>query len=109
MLAHYAVRSFLHEAALAANEDPDRLSFTHAIQVVRRRGQNAGAFPPARRHRHLRREVVEVILEERAGQTRGQVKARDAKRKMSKHRPWHRRPLSRRRHQWRPNVAQRIK
>ena len=45
MLAHYAVRGFLHEAALVANEDPDRLSFTHAVQVVRRRVQNAGASP----------------------------------------------------------------
>lgn len=46
MLAHFAVRSFLHEAALAAKEDPDRLSFTHAVQVIRRRVQNPGAFPP---------------------------------------------------------------
>ena len=45
MLAQYAVRSFLHEAALVANEDPDRLSFTHAVQVVRRRVQNPGASP----------------------------------------------------------------
>ena len=43
VLAHYAVRSSLHEAALAANEDPDRLSFTLAIQVVRRQVQNPGA------------------------------------------------------------------
>ena len=46
MLAHYAVRHFLYEAAREADEDPDRLSFTHAIQVVRRRIQNPGAFPP---------------------------------------------------------------
>lgn len=46
MLAHYAVRRFLHEAARAADQDPDRLSFLHAVQVVRRRIQNPGAFPP---------------------------------------------------------------
>ena len=46
MLAHYAVRHFLHEAACAAEEDPDRLSFIHAVNVVRRRIQNPGAFPP---------------------------------------------------------------
>ena len=45
MLAHFAVRSFLHEAALAANEDPDRLPSTHAVQVVRRRVQNLRASP----------------------------------------------------------------
>lgn len=46
MLAHYAVRSFLHEAATQADEDPDRLSFTHAVNVIRRRIQNPGAPPP---------------------------------------------------------------
>ena len=46
MLAHYAVRRFLHEAATEADLDPDRLSFIHAVQVVRRRIQNPGAFPP---------------------------------------------------------------
>ena len=46
MLAHYAVRRFLHEAAREADEDPDRLSFTHAVQVLRRRIQNPGASPP---------------------------------------------------------------
>ena len=44
MLAHYAVRHFLYEAAHEAYEDPDRLSFTHAVQVLRRI-QNPGASP----------------------------------------------------------------
>ena len=34
MLAHYAVRFLMHEAALRAAEDPDRLSFTHALRVI---------------------------------------------------------------------------
>ena len=34
MLAHYAVRFLMHEAALEADEDPDRLSFTHALLVI---------------------------------------------------------------------------
>ncbi|MDE0103107.1 MAG: hypothetical protein OXN89_12065 [Bryobacterales bacterium] len=105
MLAHFAVRSFLHEAALAANEDPDRLSFTHAVQVVRRRLQDPGAFPPARRHRHLRRALIEEIPQDRAEQSRGQVKSRGLKRKMSKYKVRHRGTLSRRRHRWTPNVA----
>ena len=53
MLAHYAVRHFLHEAAREADEDPDRLSFTHAVQLLRRRTQNPGASPPGRRQRML--------------------------------------------------------
>ena len=46
MLAYYAVRCLIHAAARQADEDPDRLSFVHAVQVVRRRVRNPGAFPP---------------------------------------------------------------
>lgn len=35
LLAHYAVRMLMHEAALQADLDPDRLSFAHALEVVR--------------------------------------------------------------------------
>lgn len=45
MLAHHAVCHFLYEAAQEADEDPDRLSFAHTVQVVRRRVQNPGASP----------------------------------------------------------------
>src|SRR5215208_6697035 len=37
LLAHFAVRGLMHEAALKADEDPDRLSFSHAVRVVRRK------------------------------------------------------------------------
>jgi hypothetical protein len=37
LLAHFAVRGLMHEAALRAGEDPDRLSFLHAVRVVRRK------------------------------------------------------------------------
>jgi len=37
MMAHFAVRGLMHEAALEANEDPDRLSFVHAVRVIRRK------------------------------------------------------------------------
>jgi hypothetical protein len=35
LLLHYAVRWLMHQAALVAEIDPDRLSFVHAIEVVR--------------------------------------------------------------------------
>jgi hypothetical protein len=35
LLAHYAVRVLMHEAALQVDVDPDRLSFVHALEVVR--------------------------------------------------------------------------
>lgn len=34
LLAHYALRFLMHQAAKAANLDPDRLSFVHALEVV---------------------------------------------------------------------------
>ena len=49
MLAHYAVRRLIHEAAASAGADPDRLSFLHAVNVVRRRIVHPGAFSPTAR------------------------------------------------------------
>jgi hypothetical protein len=47
LLAHFAVRGLMHEAALRADEDPDRLSFLHAVRVVRRKLPLFAAFPPS--------------------------------------------------------------
>jgi hypothetical protein len=46
MLAHRAVRSLMNEAALRQNLDPDRLSFTHSIRVIRRKLAATPAFSP---------------------------------------------------------------
>src|SRR5437763_4516983 len=46
LLAHFAVRGLMHEAALRADEDPDRLSFLHAVRVVRRKLPLFAALPP---------------------------------------------------------------
>ena len=47
LLAHFAVRGLMHEAALRADEDPDRLSFLHAVRVMRRKLPLLAAFPPS--------------------------------------------------------------
>ncbi|MCX6071435.1 MAG: IS4 family transposase [Chloroflexi bacterium] len=47
LLAHFAIRGLMHEAALKAGEDPDRLSFVHSVRVLRRHLMRAGAFPPS--------------------------------------------------------------
>ena len=47
LMAHFAVRGLMHEAALDAGEDPDRLSFLHAVRVVRRKMAAYGAIPPS--------------------------------------------------------------
>lgn len=46
LLAHYAVRALMGEAADGIDEDPDRLSFTHALRVVRRAARPGAAFSP---------------------------------------------------------------
>ncbi len=37
LMAHFAIRGLMHEAALKADEDPDRLSFLHAPYASIRR------------------------------------------------------------------------
>ena len=47
MMAHFAIRGLMHEAALKADDDPDRLSFLHAVRVVRRKLARLPAIPPS--------------------------------------------------------------
>jgi hypothetical protein len=47
LLTHFAVRGLMHEAALRAEEDPGRLSFSHAVRVVRRKVPLFAALPPS--------------------------------------------------------------
>ncbi len=82
LLAHFAVRGLMHEAALRADEDPDRLSFLHAVRVVRRKLPLFAAFPP-RARLALHDEVLDEILEERVATSRGRRVPRGVKRKMS--------------------------
>ena len=51
MMAHFAIRRLMHEAALKANQDPDRLSFLHAVRVIRRKLAVYGAIPPSEEER----------------------------------------------------------
>ena len=47
MMAHFAVRGLMHEAALKADTDPDQLSFLHAVRVIRRKLATFNAIPPS--------------------------------------------------------------
>lgn len=49
LLAHWAVRGLMHEAALRADIDPDTISFVHSVRVVRRKLPRYAAFPPSGR------------------------------------------------------------
>ena len=47
LLAHFALRGLMHEAALTVDVDPDRLSFLHAVRVLRRKLPLALTIPPS--------------------------------------------------------------
>lgn len=47
LLAHNAIRTIMHDAALKADVDPDRLSFVHALRTVQRRLPLFVVTPPS--------------------------------------------------------------
>ena len=47
IMAHFAIRGLMHEAALKADDDPDRLSFVHTVRVIRRKLSRFPAIPPS--------------------------------------------------------------
>jgi Insertion element 4 transposase N-terminal/Transposase DDE domain len=46
LLVHYAIRELMWQAAQQAGEDPDRISFTRSLNVVRRQVTAQAAFSP---------------------------------------------------------------
>ncbi len=46
LMAHFAIRGLMHEAARKDDVDPDALSFVHTVRVVRRRLPAFVATPP---------------------------------------------------------------
>lgn len=46
LLAHFAVGQSMARAAWSRGLDPDRLSFTNAVRVIKRKMPQAAAFPP---------------------------------------------------------------
>jgi hypothetical protein len=47
LLAHFAIRRLMHEAALTVDADPDRVSYVHAVRVIRRKLPLSVAIPPS--------------------------------------------------------------
>ncbi|MDP2730147.1 MAG: IS4 family transposase [Dehalococcoidales bacterium] len=47
MMTHFAIRGLMHEAAIKGDIDPDKLSFVHAVRVVRRKLASFTAFSPS--------------------------------------------------------------
>jgi len=82
LLAHYAVRVLMHEAALMADVDVDRLSFVHTLEVVR------DAVPEfqmvaAEQKQALYERLLQEIAAKRLPARRARSNARVVKRKMS--------------------------
>ena len=46
LLAHFAIRQLMAQAAWQRALDPDRLSFSHAARVIKRKMPQAAAVPP---------------------------------------------------------------
>lgn len=92
LIAHYLVRFFMHEAAMEIQVDPDRLSFTSSLRIVRRKFdkfQIVGEkeFEPL--YRRMIREIARQVLPPRDNRSNPRV----VKKKMSKFplkRPEHR-------------------
>jgi Insertion element 4 transposase N-terminal/Transposase DDE domain len=91
MLAHTVVRRVMHDAAVVACQDPDRLSFTDSLRIVQCHLPEAPGQATEVWYRRLLREVRQQVLRPR----RDRWYPRVIKRKMSnwkKKRPEHLRP-----------------
>ncbi|MFE4336255.1 IS4 family transposase [Streptomyces sp. NPDC056831] len=95
LLVHHALCDLMHQAAQLQREDPDRMSFTRTLRVVRRQTTGQAGFSPSRLARALTqtlREITERLLAPRRLRSNPRV----IKRKMSN---W---PLKRTEHNNRP-------
>lgn len=83
LLAHYAVRFLMHEAALQADLDVDRLSFVHALEVV---GEAVAEFQivAVEQVGALYSRLLDDIAAQRLPERRPRVNPRVVKQKMSK-------------------------
>ena len=82
LIAHYAIRYLMHEAAIQAGIDPDRLSFTHALHVLHAAIPEFQMTAPDHLptlHARLLNDLVAKLLPERRLRTNPRV----VKRKMS--------------------------
>lgn len=79
VLAHYLIRRVVHDAAVTASVDPDRVSFVGTLRVLWCRLPESPATPPADWYRDLLREVRRQRLRPR----RERWYPRVVKRKMS--------------------------
>jgi hypothetical protein len=104
LMAHFAIRGLMHEAALKADEDPDRLSFVQSRTLPSGGWPVTALFPP-RQRKAFHQAILDEILQDRFVSSRNRINPRGVKRKMSNY-PL--RPRQRRRAR-RIDFAQRVR
>ena len=82
VLAHFAIRALMHQAAVQARLDPDRLSFVHALEVVRIAIPEFQMTAPAQ-HGSLRKRLLRDLVSALLPVRRSRINPRVVKRKMS--------------------------
>ena len=83
LIAHYAVRSVMHEAAVQHGLDPDRLSFINAVHIIREAIPEFQMTTPEQLPRLYRRLLCD-IARHRLPKRENRSNPRVIKRKMSK-------------------------
>ena len=97
LIAHYAIRFLMHEAALEANLDGDRLSFVHALEVVRGAVSEFAMVAPAQidqLYARMLRDIASGRLPERRLRSQPRVvkqKMSNFKLKRAEHQGYYRR------------------
>ena len=82
LLSHYIVRFFMHEAACRHQLDPDRISFTNSLRIIRRKVDKFQITPPNRRST-LYHSMIDEIARQRLAGRDNRCNPRVVKRKMS--------------------------
>jgi hypothetical protein len=82
LIAHYAVRALMHQAAHEAQVAPTRLSFVRALRLVEQALVDFALFD-AQSHPKLRAQLLADLLARRLPQRRNRINPRVVKRKMS--------------------------
>jgi hypothetical protein len=83
LLAHFVVRSIMHDAAVSANLDPDRLSFVEPIHLIRASIAEFQLVEPTQ-HQRLYQRLLRDIARQPLPPRRDRTNPRLVNRKMSK-------------------------
>ena len=84
LIAHYAIRFLMHEAAVQHELDPDRLRFVHTLQVMREAIAELQMVTPAEWPTLYQRLVEDMVADGKLPKRRHRTNPRVVKRKMAK-------------------------